>query len=422
MDVRTSIVDHLLTVALTGRFDASGAADFKTRAESALTDKIICAVVDMSKVDYISSIGLRALLAAHQKLHAAGGGVYLAGLGEYCQNILRMTGFLGFFPHFATIEEASAEASEKINLKMTSDHWREIPSVSAPRGEFKIIHSEWTRPGRMILSGSPDKTTQAWTPLSEAMFSFGRSFLSLNERKEGQSCGFLSAAGVTAWMPDTGGPPDMLLPGEVTPDLTFDSLFNAAFQGHPNQTVFFRDAGGTGLSAADFAAAVHDALIIRKNVRNKGLTGLSGCFALRTGGGTLTAALSGALIDFKALVPEFQEDAAALRTYDPGLFKGGALAFPHMAMTLSGAPPMPERAVNPAEEIKKAAGEGGLDGVGHLPAGASVVSALISLWRVDEISRRAAEPPAGIPPPPDGIHHTASRKTFMDLYRKNTAR
>jgi len=55
-------------------------------------------IIDLSKVDYVSSAGLLALDAASGRMHAAGGSLMLCGLTEPVRLALDLSGLL---PHFS---------------------------------------------------------------------------------------------------------------------------------------------------------------------------------------------------------------------------------------------------------------------------------------------------------------------------------
>ena len=50
----------------------------------------------MSETGYISSVGLRALLAMQKKVNAAGGLMLIRGANEQVREIFDVTGFSGF--------------------------------------------------------------------------------------------------------------------------------------------------------------------------------------------------------------------------------------------------------------------------------------------------------------------------------------
>jgi anti-sigma B factor antagonist len=68
-------------------------------------------VVDMSRTRFCDSSGLHALLAAHKRARACGGGLVLAIGGEAVLRLFEITGADTVVPCFASLEEALDHAS-----------------------------------------------------------------------------------------------------------------------------------------------------------------------------------------------------------------------------------------------------------------------------------------------------------------------
>jgi anti-sigma B factor antagonist len=62
----------------------------------------------LSQVGYMSSAGLRALLAALKEARQQKGDFRLAAVQDNVRQVLEMSGFTGIFQVFATVEEAVA--------------------------------------------------------------------------------------------------------------------------------------------------------------------------------------------------------------------------------------------------------------------------------------------------------------------------
>lgn len=65
------------------------------------TDRVI---LDMRKVRYMSSAGIRTLLLVYRSLSNGGGKVVLVGLSEELRDVLSITGFLEFFNTQNTVD------------------------------------------------------------------------------------------------------------------------------------------------------------------------------------------------------------------------------------------------------------------------------------------------------------------------------
>ena len=80
-----------LTIALEGRLDTTTAPDLEKEVRTGL-DGVTELIMDMAKLEYISSAGLRVLLAA-QKLMAKQGGMKVVHVNEMVMEVFEVTGF-----------------------------------------------------------------------------------------------------------------------------------------------------------------------------------------------------------------------------------------------------------------------------------------------------------------------------------------
>ena len=93
--VKTSMSGDTLEMALTGRVDTLTAPEILSAFEKLAAQEPIKSVsVDCSRLDYISSAGLRVLLLMQKK---CSGGVALSGTNELVTDILQQTGFYNIF-------------------------------------------------------------------------------------------------------------------------------------------------------------------------------------------------------------------------------------------------------------------------------------------------------------------------------------
>lgn len=90
--------------------EIEGAIDGKTASEAQgkitpLLQPNSAVVLDMSKVNYMSSAGLRTLLLVYRQSTAQSAKLALVGLSEEVKDVMSMTGFLKFFTLCETLEE-----------------------------------------------------------------------------------------------------------------------------------------------------------------------------------------------------------------------------------------------------------------------------------------------------------------------------
>jgi len=64
--------------------------------------------VDFAKLEYISSVGLRVLLATMKRLKKSGGKLHLCGMNATVEEVFKISGFSGIFSIFGTRADALA--------------------------------------------------------------------------------------------------------------------------------------------------------------------------------------------------------------------------------------------------------------------------------------------------------------------------
>jgi anti-anti-sigma factor len=107
MEIDISVMDDVVSIALKGRIDASGAPDVERKLLSLLSGGSRKLVADLSKVAFISSAGLKALLVALKESKRVNGDLRLAGIPAHVQEVLDLTGFSTIFKLHATVEDAA---------------------------------------------------------------------------------------------------------------------------------------------------------------------------------------------------------------------------------------------------------------------------------------------------------------------------
>ncbi|MCL2831152.1 MAG: STAS domain-containing protein [Betaproteobacteria bacterium] len=81
-----------LALVLEGRLDTLTAPELE-RALAASLEGIEALTLDFSKVDYVSSAGLRTLFGAQKRMATKQGSMKLTGVNDGVMEVLRMTGF-----------------------------------------------------------------------------------------------------------------------------------------------------------------------------------------------------------------------------------------------------------------------------------------------------------------------------------------
>jgi anti-anti-sigma factor len=86
--------------------DAVTAPEFEKAVETLMGEGETAFVVDMAELDYISSAGLRSILALAKKLKTDGGSLHLAALQDSVREVFDISGFSSIIPVFDSVEAA----------------------------------------------------------------------------------------------------------------------------------------------------------------------------------------------------------------------------------------------------------------------------------------------------------------------------
>ena len=91
MKINKSVENGQACYALEGRLDTTTAPDLERELKSDI-DGITALTMDFSKLDYISSAGLRVLLSAHRAMNGKGG-MKVTNVNEMVREVFDVTGF-----------------------------------------------------------------------------------------------------------------------------------------------------------------------------------------------------------------------------------------------------------------------------------------------------------------------------------------
>lgn len=151
-------MDHNSTVlCLSGRIDSTNAAEFqKSISDATRQNPDGGLVLDCERLDYISSAGLRVLLAAHRLL---GGRLGVQNVSPEVYDILNMTGFTAFLRVERRLRSVSVEGCEVIGRGATAVVYRLDPDTIVKVYEIpnalETIRKEQLRAKQAFLKGIP---------------------------------------------------------------------------------------------------------------------------------------------------------------------------------------------------------------------------------------------------------------------------
>lgn len=91
MTIQKTVNENVLTVALSGRLDTTTAPQLESELKASM-EGVQTLVLDFAELTYLSSAGLRVLLAA-QKIMNKQGSMRVKNVNETIQEIFEVTGF-----------------------------------------------------------------------------------------------------------------------------------------------------------------------------------------------------------------------------------------------------------------------------------------------------------------------------------------
>jgi len=106
MEIEEKSVGDVAILTLNGRLDAYSSNDVERRINALIDDDCVRIVVNLDGVEYISSSGLRVMLASLKRLKKEEGDLKLACLKPYVKEVFDIAGFTQLFEIYDREEEA----------------------------------------------------------------------------------------------------------------------------------------------------------------------------------------------------------------------------------------------------------------------------------------------------------------------------
>ena len=100
MTIESSRQGNVAVVQVAGKLDAGSAPAFESACEQHLREGSTHIVVDMSGLQYVSSMGLRSFLLIARQAKAKNGSVLLCGMNGFVKEVFDMTNVASLFPLF----------------------------------------------------------------------------------------------------------------------------------------------------------------------------------------------------------------------------------------------------------------------------------------------------------------------------------
>lgn len=110
MNVKTQEEKGYWIVKLEGRLDISNSSQFEQDCMNWIEQGQRKFILDLGALEYISSAGLRSILAATKKLKAQNGSLALCSLSGLVEEVVTVSGFDNILQVFADLDQAMKEA------------------------------------------------------------------------------------------------------------------------------------------------------------------------------------------------------------------------------------------------------------------------------------------------------------------------
>jgi anti-anti-sigma factor len=98
----------VLVIKVEGRMDIATSPEFEENCAALMDQGHQKVVIDFSGLEYISSAGLRSILAIAKKLKNGGGSLSVCALTGLVKEVFDLSGFDNFLPIFTDAEQALA--------------------------------------------------------------------------------------------------------------------------------------------------------------------------------------------------------------------------------------------------------------------------------------------------------------------------
>lgn len=106
MEIDTKETSGIKIISVKGSIDADTASEFDQSLEKHISSGGEKMILDLSRLEYISSAGLRVVMKAAKKMEVTGGEMAIAGLRGVVQEVFKVSGFYSLFKIYETEEEA----------------------------------------------------------------------------------------------------------------------------------------------------------------------------------------------------------------------------------------------------------------------------------------------------------------------------
>lgn len=266
MDITAERVHNALIITPKGRLDAFGASKMDEALKKFIKKDDIHVIIEMNDVQYLSSAGIRVLLATFQMLKKRGGELYLSDINHYPLEVLEMAGFDEIFSIHATKEKAIEIINPEIN-ESYQINWKNMPEYV--ENDIKLTVFENSKEN-VLLEVVGDISKVLYSTLEEkdiytrffrnTEYSIGLGALGGSFEDYISILGeMITIGGTMVWLPTDGNDtPDFLIPRNDTGKVTIHTGFNVALEGDFNELMIAECENGQDFTISDLYAAIFE--------------------------------------------------------------------------------------------------------------------------------------------------------------------
>lgn len=109
MEISFTRTNDWTVVTVAGRLDTISATEFDLKLGDTIAQGEHRLVLDFSRLEYVSSAGLRSVIAAAKSANSRGGSVCCCGLTGVVKRVFEVSGFTTLLPIFETVDHALAQ-------------------------------------------------------------------------------------------------------------------------------------------------------------------------------------------------------------------------------------------------------------------------------------------------------------------------
>ena len=239
LDIQKTVSGKKSVLAISGRLDANSTGQLDDTINALIREGIYDVELDLGKVVYLSSLGIRVLVGQFKNLSKIGGSLTLPVMSDPVKEVLKMVGMADMFQQKPRIVKAAEPVAQIGKIEEGFRFEREITSQMKM---LLTVHGEPEMAGRSGYSSSDnlpitgDKKTFAL-----GLGAIGTSFDDCKSRY-GE---FLALGEAITYMPaDQSAIPDYSLSsGQYIPEI--NALFSIKAQGEFGDRIIFEPAAGS---------------------------------------------------------------------------------------------------------------------------------------------------------------------------------